>query len=614
MADNERKITVQSPLGENALLFRHMSGQEALGRLFELKVDLLSEQSTIDAGELLGKTMTVCMDLPGGGQRFFNGIVAVFGQAGTQGRYTAYHAVLRPKAWLLSLRSNCRVFQDKKASQIIQQVLKDAGVDIKDSLSGSYSEREYCVQYRETDLAFVARLMEEEGIYYYFTHAKDKHTLVLADSINAHKSVKDYDTVPYFPPDEGAARERDHLDRWSQDQAVQSHSVTFESYSFEEPGKDLLVKATSKAAGYKDTSLVRFDFPDDYVDPSVGQHRAQVCQEHIDSTRARASGGGNAAGLFAGCLFSVTDHPQTDLNHEYLPVAASYILKANDYESGAGGGAEPFRIDLQAIDSQTPFRLAQATIRPEVPGLQSAVVIGGGSGGAWTDQYGRVRVQFFWDRQGQRGAGQSCWLRVAQSWAGPGWGAQFIPRVGHEVLVAFLGGDPDHPIVVGSVYNADNMPPYTLPDNASQSGIRTHSVDGGAANFNELRFEDKAGSEQVYIQAEKDFVQLVKNGDQTTTLQKGNQDVTLSKGNRTVTLDAGNLTTTVSKGKAVIEAKQSIELKVGQSSVVIKPDGITLKGPKLELNGDTAVKLKGAIAQINGSGAVKIKGGLVNIN
>lgn len=649
MATNVRKITVQSPLGQDTLLFRRMTGQEALGGLFKFKVLLLSEKTPIDADKVLGQPMTICMDLPAGGQRFFNGIVTAFGQTGTYGRYAAYQAVLQPKLWLLSQRTNCRVFQDQKASKIIEQVLKDGGcTDVKASLSASYSQREYCVQYRETDLAFITRLMEEEGIYYYFTHTKDKHTLVLADSINAHGTVSGYDKVPCFPPDERAARTRDHFDHWSTQHSSQASSVALKSYFFEQPSTDLTAQMSSKAEGYKDTSLKRFDYPDDYTQTKVGQHAAQVRQEHLDSLRGRSLGDGNARGLFPGCLFTLEAHPQADLNREYLLVSSVYQLRSNEYESGGSDGdgdGDFFQTRVQALDSHTPFRLAAETPRPVVHGPQSAAVTGDDSGGnagdVWTDKYGRIKVQFFWDRKEQAGDHGSCWLRVAQSWAGPGRGTQFIPRVGDEVLVAFLGGDADRPIVVGSLYNASNMPPCELPGNATQSGIKTHTVKGGADNFNELRFEDKQGSEQVYLQAEKDFVQLVKNGDYGTTLEKGNQTVTLKegdqtttlekgnqvvnlkqgdqtttlgKGSQTVTLDAGNFTTTLSKGKAVIEAKQSIELKVGQSSVLIGPSGITLKGPMIKLQGQNAVQVKGSIAQIEGSGTVKIKGGLVGIN
>ncbi|WP_321849570.1 type VI secretion system tip protein VgrG [Pseudomonas paraveronii] len=498
-----RLAKITSPLGPDVLLLNQMGGGEELGRLFAYELQLTSLDANIDLNQLLGKPMSVGLQLADGGERYFHGIVAQCSQSIDQGQFASYQVTLRPWLWLLSRTSDCRIFQNQSIPQIIKQVFRDLGFsDFEDALSRPYREWEYCVQYRETSFDFVSRLMEQEGIYYFFRHEQDRHVLVLADAYGAHATVPGYASVPYYPKDE-QQRERDHLHNWHLAQQVQPGSLELNDYDFQRPSASIDVRsAMPRPHTAGDYPL--YDYPGAYVQSADGEHYARTRIEALQTLHEQIEFSGNARGLGSGHLFSLTGFSRQDQNREYLIVGIRYNIHQESLESGGGSNSAQYESSLTCIDAQQNFRPLANTHRPIVKGPQTALVVGPKGEEIWTDQYGRVKVHFHWDRHDQSNENSSCWIRVSQSWAGKNWGSMQIPRIGQEVIVSFLEGDPDRPIITGRVYNAEQTVPYDLPENATQSGMKSRSSKGGTpANFNEIRMEDKKGLEQLYIHAER---------------------------------------------------------------------------------------------------------------
>jgi type VI secretion system secreted protein VgrG len=510
-----RVAVVQSPLAEGALLLRSMRCSEALGRPFRYDLELLTADANLDLGALLGQTMTVALELQGGETREFTGHVTEFSLAGGAGRHVLYRAQLRPWLELLSYQTNCRIFQQQTVPDVVKQIFREHGFsDFEEKLTDSYRAWEYLVQYRESDFNFVSRMLEQEGIYYYFKHQAGVHTLVLADSRSAHAAVPGYEEIPYYPPEHGAERDREHVDAWYLTRRIQPGAVAASDFDFTRPRASLLTRR-SEPQEQAGAAFEAYDYPGEFLQTEEGDKEVRVRLEAHHAEQEVAEGAGNAAGLSVGALFSLSQFPRTDQNKEYLVVRADYHIQVNADESGvAGSGAPGYRCQFAAIDSQRPYRTPRHTRKPLVEGPQTAIVVGLAGEEIYTDEYGRVKVKFHWDRVGAGDENSSCWVRVAQLWAGTNFGGIHIPRIGQEVIVDFLEGDPDRPIITGRVYNFDNQVPYALPGNQTQSGIKSRSSKGGnPSNFNELRFEDKKGSEQLSAQAEKDLSVLVKNAE-----------------------------------------------------------------------------------------------------
>ena len=498
-----RLAKITSPLGPEVLLLKDMGGGEELGRLFNYELQLHSLDNAIDLNQLLGKPMCLSLQLDDGGERYFHGIVARCSQNVDQGQFASYQATLRPWLWLLTRTSDCRIFQNLTIPQIIKQVFRDLGFsDFEDALSRPYREWEYCVQYRETSFDFVSRLMEQEGIYYFFRHEQGRHVLVLADAYGAHTSVPGYASVPYYPKNE-QQRERDHIHDWHLAQEVQPGSLELNDYDFQRPSARIDVRsAMPRPHTAGDYPL--YDYPGTYVQSEDGEHYARTRIEALQTLHEQVEFAGNARGLGSGHLFSLTGFSRQDQNREYLIAGARYYVAQESGESGGAGASAQFESSLTCIDAQQSYRPLPNTHRPIVKGPQTALVVGPKGEEIWTDQFGRVKVHFYWDRHDQSNENSSCWIRVSQAWAGKNWGSVQIPRIGQEVIVSFLEGDPDRPIITGRVYNAEQTVPYALPANATQSGTKSRSSKGGTpANFNEIRMEDKKGAEQLYIHAER---------------------------------------------------------------------------------------------------------------
>lgn len=505
VTQKHRSIQVFAPLGEDKLLFYRMHANERLGTLFEYDLEVLSDDPAVKPSDLLGKSVTVRLHLPDDSYRYFNGFVSRFGHYGTIDKFPYYRLSLRPWLWFLTRNTDCRIFQRKSVPDIVKDVMREKGFsDFKEELSGNYRTRDYCVQYRESDFNFISRLLEEEGIYYFFKHEDGKHTLVLADSLGAHSSVSGYADIPYFDPGNPERRKRDHIFEWSFRQEVQPGKFTLTDYDFTKPKADLQVKS-SVQRDHAHADYECYDYPGEYVETGDGDGYVRCRIEELHAGFEQGSGKGNARGLATGALCKLTDHPRDDQNRDYLVTSAEYQLKSDQYFAvGSGTDEDIFHCAFTAIEQNTPFRPPRSTNKPIVQGPQTAVVVGPSGDEIYTDQYGRVKVQFHWDRLGKKDQDSSCWVRVSHPWAGKNWGMIAIPRIGQEVVVDFLEGDPDQPIITGRVYNADQMPPYALPANATQTGILSRSSKGGSgANCNELRFEDKKGAEQVYLHAEK---------------------------------------------------------------------------------------------------------------
>ncbi|WP_394352313.1 type VI secretion system Vgr family protein [Metapseudomonas otitidis] len=600
---------VSSPLGGDVLLLDRLDGHDELGRLFDYELELVSEDHNLQLDALLGKPMGVSVELPDGGQRYFHGIAARCSQSSGTGQFAGYRVTLRPWLWLLSRTSDCRIFQNKTVPDIVKQVFRDLGFsDFEDALTRSYREWEYCVQYRETSFEFVSRLMEQEGIYYYFRHEQSRHVLVLSDAYGAHTTAPGYGSVPYYPL-EDQMRERDHVYDWHLAREVQPGSLALNDYDFQRPSARLEVRS-SISRSHSNAEHPLYDYPGEYVQTGDGEQYARNRIEAIQTQYERVQLRTNARGLGAGHLFKMTGYPRADQNREYLIIGARYAVSQEAYESGSTGGTLQFNSSLECIEARQPFRPMPTTIKPIVQGPQTAMVVGPKGEEIWTDQYGRVKVHFYWDRHDQSNENSSCWIRVSQSWAGKNWGHIQIPRIGQEVIVSFLEGDPDRPIITGRVYNAEQTVPYDLPANATQSGIKSRSSKGGTpANFNEIRMEDKKGAEQLYIHAERNQDIVVENDEthsvgHNRTKSIGNDEVALigqdrlRAAKRHDTLVVGGAKSDSVSTRYLIEAGAQIRLVCGQSVVEFNADGvINISGTAFNLftAGNTAIDTGGRL-------------------
>ena len=532
---SNRTFTAHSTLGDE-LEFRSLEGSEQISRLFEYRVRLLSKDSSISAKSLLGKDMTIEIDLTteidGGDKRYLSGQITQFTYVGRDGNFSLFEAILRPWLWHATRRSDFKIFQFKKVPDIIKEVLGPYGFVIEDRLTGTYRTWDYMVQYGETDFNFVSRLMELEGAYYYFEHENGSHKLVLGDDIGSHGPVlTGPTTIPFYSGDRAAhVHDQDFIDGWTFAEDIASGHFAADDYDFEKPRAYLETKQ-QQPAGHTEDSRELYDWPGGYTDVNDGENYARVRIEQQKAEREVAQGEGNARNIAPGYLFTLSKYTRSDQNKEYLIESAYYRFEENVRRSDGGGGSggsnrggldspTSYRISFTVVPKTTAYRSQRVTPKPHTTGPQTAVITGPAGEEIYTDKYGRVKVQFHWDRYGKKDENSSCWIRVSQTWAGSNYGSMHIPRIGQEVIVDFLNGDPDYPIITGRVYNAMQMPPWSLPDNKTQSGIKTRSSMGGepgagmkagGGDANALRFEDKKGAEQLWLHAQKDQLTEVEN-------------------------------------------------------------------------------------------------------
>ncbi|GAA0404396.1 type VI secretion system spike protein VgrG1b [Cocleimonas flava] len=506
------EVKIKTPLGPDVLLFRNMSMTEELGRLFTIDLTFLSEQEDINFEKILGENVTIELTLTSGAKRYFNGNVTSFSQTKGLDHYSSYKATVKPWLWFLTRTADCRIFQEMSVPDIVKSVFRDLGyTDFEDKLTSSYRTWDYCVQYRETDFNFVSRLLEQEGIYYYFTHDDGLHSLVLSDGDAAHSSLPSNAVVDYFPPDRRAVGKKDFISQWNFTKQVQPGKYQLNEFDFEKPKAKLETKSEI-IQSHKTADYEIYDYPGEYTKTDDGDEYVQARIEELHCQYEQTEGQGTIREFTSGYKFTFKGYTREDQNREYLITSVTHNIHSHAHISGGGDNEDPYSNYFSVIESQTPFRAARITPKPIVQGSQTAIVVGPSGEEIYTDEYGRVKVQFHWDRYGESNENSSCWVRVAQIWAGKKWGGIHIPRIGQEVIVDFMEGDPDRPIITGRVYNADQMPPYDLPANKTQSGIKSRSSKNGTpANFNEIRMEDKKGSEELYIHAEKNHTNITEN-------------------------------------------------------------------------------------------------------
>ncbi len=609
-----RRIAVETPLGEDVLLLSSFTGEEGVSRLFRFELNMLSENESVDFDGLVGENVTIRVTLPDASDRYFNGQISRFAQGGRDRDFATYHAEMVPWLWFLTRSAGCRIFQNKKAPDIIQQVFDDLGFqDYALRLYGSFPEREYCVQYRETDFNFVSRLMEEEGIFYFFEHDNGKHTLVLSNDSGAHKPCPKQERARYELTG-GGSREDDVILEWESSQELRPGKYALQDYNFEDPSTDLF----TQVSGTGDYRI--YDYPGEYRKRAEGDRLARLRLDETHTPAKVITGASDCRAFTSGYRFHLEDHYRDAFNSDYvLTLVRHSASQGGDFRSGGGEEGEfHYRNTFECIPLSTPFRPPRLAPHPVVQGSQTAVVVGPGGEEIFTDKYGRVKVQFYWDRLGKMDDKSSCWIRVAQPWAGKGWGTVFIPRIGQEVIVHFLEGDPDRPIITGCVYNAEQMPPYDLPGEKNKSTIKSLSTKGGGG-FNEFRLDDTKGTEQIFLNAERNFdlrvkkdrfetigggTNLIVGGDQLEKIQgdchlkvTGDQNEKIggtisqnaamdiqAKAGMNYAMDAGMEIHLKAGMNLVIESGVTLTLKVGGNFVNLNPAGVFIQGTMVMIN------------------------------
>ncbi len=521
-----------------------------------------------------------------GGDRYFHGVVRRFEHTGVSGRKFLYEVDIIPTLYLLSLRKNCRIFQKTTTQDIVKMLLEEAGITsdrYRFALENTDRKRGFCVQYQESDLDFINRLMEEEGIYYFFEHYIDKHVLVISDNLAVHVPIKG---IPLITCNSGGGlvAEKESISNFTFSQRQTPEAFAHSNFNFKKPGLDL----TTKKAESKEPQYEVYEYSALHTTQARGDSLAKVRMEQLVALQKQGHGQSSSCRLTPGYKFTLTDHNSESLNTEYLLVDVSHAGSQPQTLEEHSSGSTSYSNQFTVIPAKTQFRPTVKTIKPVVKGLQTAIVVGPKDEEIHTDEHGRVKVQFHWDRLGKNDEKSSCWLRVAQAWGGGAWGAQFIPRIGDEVLVDFLEGNPDRPIITGSVYNGDNLPINSLKKSKTQSGFRTKTHKG--EGFNELRFDDATGAQEVYIHGEKDFKVAIKNNETKTV---------------------GNMLVNQVGKTATITAGEQLQLICGGASIVLDKSGkIVIHGTEVFVSGNT-LHLDGKPIQLNMGGAAGITAALI---
>jgi type VI secretion system secreted protein VgrG len=590
LSQDKFAAALDTALGKDVLVLKSFSAYEGLGEPFEIQVDALSEKENIDFDKVLGQACSIKLKTFEQKERFFCGVLTnaqwVGSEVGGQKEHSQYRLVLRPWFWLLNHSANCRIFLDKDVTEIIQKVFADlgfsSGTDFKFRTTSNYDKIKYCVQYRESDFAFVSRLMEQFGIYYYFEHKDKQHTMVLADSRASHSPIEDLPKVNYHGQVVGYHRVEQQIDSWVSDRRFSTGTFALNDYDYLKPPKKLRAsKETSER--YVRSLWEVYDYPGKYDEQDKGEHFAQFRLEAEQALDRRRNAGGEAPSLFAGGLVTLEKHPTSAENKEYLVVRASHNFGVQSFGTAQDGVS--YHGSYQLLQSDRPFRSLPSTPKPRIHGIQTAKVVakkGEDNEEISTDEHGHIWVQFYWDREPKK----SCPIRVAQSWASKQWGEQFIPRIGMEVVVEFLEGDPDRPLVTGCVYNGDNKVPYALPDHKTQSGLKSDSTKGHNG-YNEFMFEDKKGNELIRMHAQKDHEVTVRDSEKwtigknrNTTLENGTDRLIVEHGDRKIQVVSGTHFTYSNQNLTLISDK-TVEQMVFATAVTLDPSGISMRAPAM---------------------------------
>jgi type VI secretion system secreted protein VgrG len=588
LKQDKRIAALRTPLGDNALVISRFDGGEGLSELFEYRIEALSLDPSLNFDDAIGKHCSVSFRTNQGRERHFDGMLSEaqsLGKklVGTETVY-AYRLVLKPWLWMLSRVTDCRDFHQQDVTEIVKRVFSERGFSDFSlaNLKESYPKIEYCVQYRETDLAFVSRLMEQYGIYYFFVHEPGKHMMMLADSKSSHAPLPGNASIEFIHLLEHARQDSDYIYRLSSERRFRTGKVALNDYDELHPNAKLLTDATGREK-YARSTMEYYDYPGKYTDTGLGERFARIRLEAEQALDHRRHSAGDAVCIFPGGTFKLTRHTNAAENVDYLVVRASHSFVGQNYTTGEDDDPheETYFGNYELLPLERPFRAPLLTERPIVHGPQTAKVVGRPGEEIDVDEYGRILVHFYWNR----GRTPSCRVRLGQVWSGNKWGGIFIPRIGQEVIVEYLEGDPDRPIVVGAVYNGENMPPYDLPKERNLGGIKSDTTKGGGG-YNEWVFDDSKGSEKVRGQAEKDLTWLIKNDEKR---------------------EIGNNLDVIVTNTITIEAGVKIELKVGKSNIVIEQRGITIKGL-------ATLDVKSPMTTVDGAALMTVTGGLVKIN
>ena len=645
-------LTMTSPLGADTLIPLSLDAREAISEPFEFDLRVVSQQGRIDPDSLLNHPVCVTLQADGTPVRRFHGIVQGLSTEGgvrglTVGQFEAYRLVVRPRLWFLSQTTDCRVYEKLSVADILKRLFTDAGLtDVTVQPSGAV--REYTVQFDETDLQFAARLMEEEGYFYFFRHTDSAHTLIVANQNAAFTDIPT-GTLHLRAGVEGSKLITD----WSRGAATARGKMKLQDYDPE--NADTPVQAEKPTTLTTGGASQRDDFrwPALTFDNSMATNRTQWEMEAAEARAALYDGASQFGGLVPGGKINLADQPALPTNGSYAVRVVSH--HASDDTWLTQGGTASYANRFTVLPFAVPWRQPMATPRPRMTGIHTALVLGpdtasgqavqsNGQEEIFTDDLARVKMRFYWDHRSEATGGGACWARVVQPWAGKGWGAQFLPRVGTEVAVAFVDGDPDRPIVIGGLYNGRDTPIYAKADK-TKSGFRSRSsLTGGTADFSELTFDDKKGSELVFLHAQKDLTtevehdqsltvdncrvvtvkkdetveiknnQSIKVGNQQTLKVQSGRDTAIASGGDKLTVQAGDYTVGVSSGAMKVTAMTSIELSVGSNTVKIDQSGVAITGLMLKLAGNTMLDMKAPMTSLKGDGMLTLKGGVMILN
>jgi len=607
------RITATLPM--DGLLFWKLEGEEALSNAFTLQVTLLSSDARIERRALLGQPITLSIPVQGLlATRYLNGkitSVKVHSEELSGTRYAVYSLTMEPDLWPMKRDRNLRIFQNQTVPQIIKSLLHEYNVTIEDKLSGNYRLWEYCVQYQESSFNFISRLMELEGIYYFFRHQQDQHVMVLMDTISQHQPYPGYEMIPYHVTASGGVTSEQGVSQWALEDHVTPGIYSLDDYDFRQPNA-LLFQARQNPVSPLPGEIDVFDWPGHYVEHQHGENYARIRQQVWQAEHQKISGTGTALGIAPGHTFLLHNTPWLTDNGEYLTIKANYKLVENRYASGSDNQVEK-QIEFIVIPADCPFRAPPKSRWPKTCGPQTAKVVGPRGESIWTDKYGRIKVKFHWDRLAKGDDSSSCWVRVSSAWAGQGYGGVQIPRVNDEVVIDFINGDPDRPMVIGRVYNEASMPPWSLPAAATQMGFISRSKNGTPDNANALRFEDKAGAEQVWIQAERNMDTHIKQnashhiGSNHTHFVGASEEQRVAENQLQAVKGASNLLTGKSKSDSVADdhvlaAGDLLRLECGKSAIELTAAGkINLVGTGFNIfvEGDGWITTSGGALKVN---------------
>jgi type VI secretion system secreted protein VgrG len=590
---DRRPGELHTPLGENELVLRRLDAIEGISELFEYRVLAISHRIEPDFNRIIGRNCTVTLTDRAGEPRYFDGILTDVQLVGIEHEDFIYRMTLRPWLWLLSKRTNCLIFHEKTAPEIIDQIFKAHSdfAKVEQILEeDKYPVKEYCVQYRESDMAFVCRLMEEAGISYHFVHEKGKHTLVMGDGTAAYKPVPG-SKRKFVPTDQPHWRDEEHFNIWRPERRFTSGKTTLEEYDFKKPTAELRTEK-SNPGKYANGELELFDYPGKHTEQEDGKKLANWWLESEQAQDEHVFASGNCLSCAPGQRVTLTEHPNSQHNQEYLILRATHSYDGQHYRSTSADAGQGYQVTHELMTSKRPYAPPIVTPLPRINGPQTATVVGEGE--IDCDEYGRILVRFHWDRADD----QSMRVRVGQVWAGQKWGGIFTPRVGMEVIVDHLEGDPDQPIVIGCVYNKDNMPPYPLPNERNKSGWKSQSTANAPAGYNEIMMDDTFMDELIQVHAQKDLDTTVENDERRKVGINRKTNIGIND-----TLDVGVMLT--------VTANAQISLTVGASSIVMTPASIAITSPAITINGSAVVSVSsGAAVTITSGGAFQTSASL----